>query len=57
MPKIAAVALLALAASSLPAAAERLPLGGSSELRCTQKGAIGLVVTSDRPITFFFFIV
>lgn len=53
MPKIAAFAVLALALA-LPldgAVAGHLPLGGSSELRCTQKGGGGLIVTSDRPVT------
>lgn len=51
MPKIAALVLLALAAALPLAAGRALAQGGSSELRCTQKGDFGLFVVSTRKVT------
>ena len=51
MPKIATLFLLTLAAALPLAAGQALAQGGSSELRCTQKGGFGLGISSDRQVT------
>ncbi len=52
MPKIAALATAALVlAAFAPAVAPASAEGRSSELRCTQKGGFGFIVTGDRPVT------
>ena len=44
---LAALSTLVTLSVAPPASAE----GGSSELRCTQKGGFGFGITSDRPVT------
>lgn len=51
MPKFAAFALLALVAALPLAAGPAQAQGGSSELRCTEKGDFGLFVVSKRRVT------
>ena len=52
MPRIAALASLAIALALSPASTGRVAAqGGSSELRCSQASGFGIIVASNRRVT------